>query len=73
MPSWGIIELMSDKAKTVQMCVVHPGETAEDGDFTFEMQARYNDARTVKFALIPSDAEKLHQELGVYLKAAAKK
>ena len=64
---------MNDQTKTVQMTVVHPGSKANDDEFTFEMQARYKDGRTVKYALIPSDAEKLYKELGAYLQATAKK
>ena len=56
------------------MHVVHPGSTAPDGDFTFVLQARYHEhaSREVKFALIPSDAEKMYKELEAYLKVAAK-
>ena len=63
---------MSEQLRTVQMHVMNPGETAPDGDFTFELQPRYNSGRIVKFALIPTDAELLHKQLGAYLKAARK-
>jgi hypothetical protein len=61
-------ERMSEQATTSQMHVISPGETAVDGDFTFELQRRFNLGRTVKFALIPSDAELLHKALSAYLK-----
>lgn len=65
---------MSDSQQTrvVQMHVIQPGSTASDGDYTFEMQPRFNVGRTVKFALIPSDAELLYKKLGEYLKAQQK-
>jgi hypothetical protein len=63
---------MSDEARVVQMHLINPGATALDGDFTFEMQPRYNAARTVKFALTPQDAEMLHKKLGAYLKEQRK-
>ena len=63
---------MSDESRTVQMHVISPGSTATDGDFTFEMQPRYNPGRTVKFAVIPSDAEAVYKALGAYLKAQIK-
>ena len=61
---------MSDEARTVEMHIVNPGTTALNGEFNFEMQARYNAARTVKFALQPQDALLLHQKLSEYLKTA---
>lgn len=63
---------MSDETRTVQMYVVNPGATEKDGEFSFEMQSRINAGRTVKFALVPSDAELLHRKLGEYLKAQQK-
>lgn len=63
---------MSDEARVVQMHLINPGSTHTDGDFTFEMQPRYNPGRTVKFALIPTDASALHEALGAYLKAQKK-
>lgn len=63
---------MSEEARVVKMAVINPGTTEGDGDFGFELQPRYNPGRTVKFALIPSDAEMLHAKLGAYLKAARK-
>jgi hypothetical protein len=62
------IDAMSEDTRTVQMCVISPGSTAPDGEFTFELQPRYNPGRTVKFALIPSDAETLQRALSAYLK-----
>lgn len=58
--------------KTVKMAIVNHGEVGEDGDFTFSMQPRYNPARTVGYALLPSEAEALHTALGKFLKAARK-
>ncbi len=63
---------MSEENRTVQMHVISPGSTAKDGDFTFELQPRYNPGRTVKFAVIPSDAEAVYKALGEYLKAQVK-
>jgi hypothetical protein len=63
---------MSETLKTVQMAVVNPGETAANGEFTFQMQPRFNPARTVQFELQPTDAEAMHKALGAYLKAVRK-
>jgi hypothetical protein len=63
---------MSEEARTVKMHVINPGTTEVDGDFGFELQPRYNPGRTVRFGLIPSDAELLHKELGAYLKTLRK-
>jgi hypothetical protein len=60
--------MSDDGPKATQMHIINPGSTAPDGDFTFELQPRYNVARTVKFALIPSDAESLYRKLGEYIK-----
>lgn len=58
---------MSEDNRTVQMAIIDPGTTAPNGEYTFELQPRYNPGRTVKFALIPSDAEKLCRALKAYL------
>ena len=63
---------MSENLKTVQMVVINPGETAANGEFTFQLQPRFNAARTVQFELMPSDVEQLHKALGAYLKAVRK-
>jgi hypothetical protein len=63
---------MSEATRVVKMAVISPGSTEQDGEFSFELQPRYNPGRTVKFALIPSEAEQLHKELTAYLKAAQK-
>jgi hypothetical protein len=63
---------MSDETRIVQMALVNHGETAKDGDFTFSMQPRFNPARTVNYALVPSEAEALHKALGTFLRAARK-
>ena len=48
------------------MSVIDPGEIKE-GEFTFEMQPRYNPARTVRFSLNTEDAERLLKALEEYL------
>ena len=63
---------MSENLKTVQMALINPGETAANGEFTFQLQPRFNPARTVQFELVPTDAENLHKALGAYLKAQKK-
>jgi hypothetical protein len=68
----GTVAVMSDQQRIVQMHLMNPGSTAPDGDFTFEMQPRYNSARTVKYALTAQDVELLHRKLGEYLKAVTK-
>lgn len=68
------MEGMSDSnQRTVKMHLINPGTTTPDWDFTFEMQPRANAARTVKFAIIPQDAELLHRKLGEYLASLQKK
>jgi hypothetical protein len=64
---------MSDEQRTVQMHLMNPGSTAPDGDFTFELQPRFNAGRIVKFALLPRDADMLHKALGAYIKEHTKK
>lgn len=59
---------MSDGNRTVEMFVINPGAAAPNGEFTFELQPRNNAARTVKFALSPSDALALQKALGEYFK-----
>lgn len=61
---------MNEEQRTVQMNLVNPGTTAPDGDFTFEMQPRWNASRTVKYALTPKDAETLQKQLTAFLKDA---
>jgi len=68
----GTVSAMSNQVRSVQMHIIDPGTTEVDGEFSFELQPRYNAARTVKFALIPSDAELLYKRLGEYLAAQAK-
>jgi hypothetical protein len=58
---------MSEQVRTVEMVIVNPGTTAPNDEFVFELQARYNPARTVKFALTPQDAELLSKHLTAYL------
>ncbi len=59
---------MSDQARPVPMHLVHPGMTTTDDEFMFELEARENAARTVKFVLSARDAETLHHQLGLFLK-----
>lgn len=59
---------MSETNRTVEMFVINPGTAASNGEFTFELQPRLNAGRTVKFALIPSDAEQIRQALDEYFK-----
>jgi hypothetical protein len=63
---------MSENLRVVQMAVINPGETAANGEFTFQLQPRFNAARTVQFELMPTDAEALHKALGAYLKGVRK-
>lgn len=63
---------MSDNVKTVKMALIDPGQTSNEGEFTFSLQPRFNPARTVIFDLQPTDAEQLHKALTAYLKAARK-
>ena len=63
---------MSDNVKMLKMALIDPGQVAEDGEFTFSLQPRYNPARTVVFDLQPQDAETLHKALTAYLKATRK-
>ena len=57
---------MNNEVRTVKMSVIDPGEIKE-GEFTFEMQPRYNPARTVRFSLNTEDAERLLKALEEYL------
>lgn len=60
---------MSEAAqRTVEMFLINPGTAASNGEFTFEMQPRSNPARTVKFALNPTDANDLKKALDEYFK-----
>lgn len=59
---------MSENLKVVQMVVINPGETAANGEFTFQLQPRFNASRTVQFELQPQDAESLHKALGAYFR-----
>ena len=63
---------MNEEIRSVKMHVINPGQSTSDGEFSFEMQPRYNPGRTVKFALIPSDAEKLLKHLQQFVKDQSK-
>lgn len=54
--------------RTVEMSVINPGTAASNGEFTFELQPRYNSSRVVKFALSAADAESLKKALEEYFK-----
>jgi len=58
--------------KVVQMHIIDPGAETSKGEFSFEMQPRYNPGRTVRFSLIPSDAEKLFKALAAYIEVQKK-
>ena len=64
--------MSNEGQKVTQMHIVDPGETTSTGEFSFEMQPRYNPARTVRFTLIPSDAEKMFKALEAYITAQKK-
>lgn len=63
---------MNDQAPPVPMHLVHPGTATLDGEFIFEMEARSNSARTVRFVLSPQDAEMLNRRLEEYLTLVSK-
>lgn len=60
---------MIEIAKPVLMHLIHPGQTTADDEFMFEMQARYNAGRTVRYVLSPSDAETLLTALKDFIKS----
>jgi hypothetical protein len=64
---------MTDNPKTIQMAIVDPGIVATNGEFTFEMQPRYNPTRTVKYTLTPKDAMLLRDAAIAFIDAVTKK
>ena len=67
-----MVPMSNEIIKVTQMHIVDPGQATPVGEFSFEMQPRYNPARTVRFSLIPSDAEKLLNALETYIKTHTK-
>lgn len=57
----------NDVVRTVDMGLV--STDAAGGMFAFEMQAKHNAARTVKFSIDQFDARTLYEALGIYLQA----
>jgi hypothetical protein len=57
---------MSETLREVPMYLIDPGTASPDGEFCFELQARANAGRTVRFALNTSDSLMLKEALVKY-------
>lgn len=59
---------MNEELQIVPMYLINAGTAGSDGEFNFELQARANAGRTVRFALVPAEAHQLREALNEYFK-----
>ena len=59
---------MDEGKRTVEMALIKPGTANAKGEYTFELEPRFNAGRTVTFSLTPTDALELKKALEEYFK-----